>query len=250
MSGADPRPPGRGTPSAQQRLARLAGLVPTGSSTAARAPFVLLIAVLLGAGMLALLLLNASLNQGSFELSELRRQTQELTDEQQELQAEVDGYSAPDELARRAAELGLVPGGPPVFLSPDGTVLGEPVPAPEPEPEPEPEEEAEPEPEEAGPDPEEEPGPADPEPETTDADGADGADGAADTDTDTDADADPDADGAENADADSAEEGDAAADAAEAPGADAAGDADAAAAAEGTAAPTPAQRNESQEVTP
>lgn len=119
---------------AQQRLARLAGLVPTRPSTAARTPFVVLVVLLLAVGMLALLLLNASLNQGSFELSELRRETEELRDEQQALQTEVDGFSAPDALAERARELGLVPGGPPVFLGPDGTVRGEPTPAPSPEP--------------------------------------------------------------------------------------------------------------------
>ncbi|TDC24338.1 hypothetical protein E1265_10120 [Streptomyces sp. 8K308] len=111
--------------SQRQRLVRLAGLVPRGSSTAARTPFVLLVVLLLGSGMLGLLFLNASLNEGSFELSELRRETQELTDQQQELQAEVDGYSAPDALAERARELGMVPDGPPVFLGPDGTLLGD-----------------------------------------------------------------------------------------------------------------------------
>lgn len=142
------------------RLARLAGYVPTGPSTAARTPFVLLIVALLGTGMLVLLLLNAALNQGSFEQSELRRQTQELVDEQQALQAEVDAYSAPAALAGRAAGLGLVPGGPPVFLNPDGTIVGSPQTAPEPEPE----AEAEPEPEAEA---ESESGPeAEPEPET------------------------------------------------------------------------------------
>ncbi|MFD5317347.1 septum formation initiator family protein [Streptomyces sp. NPDC127098] len=111
--------------SQRQRLGRLAGLVPKGSSTAARTPFVLLVVLLLGSGMLGLLFLNASLNEGSFELSELRRETQELTDQQQELQAEVDGYSAPDALAERARELGMVPDGPPVFLGPDGSLLGD-----------------------------------------------------------------------------------------------------------------------------
>ncbi|WP_199823978.1 septum formation initiator family protein [Streptomyces sp. NBRC 109706] len=124
-----------GRPGPQTRLARIAGLAPGHASTAARTPFVLLVVVLLGAGMLALLILNASLNQGSFELSELRRETQELTDEQQRLQAEVDGYSAPGALAERAEELGLVPAGPPAFLGPDGTVLGDDSPAPAPEPE-------------------------------------------------------------------------------------------------------------------
>ncbi|RKN06111.1 septum formation initiator family protein [Streptomyces radicis] len=126
-------------PGPQTRLTRLAGLVPTRSSSAARAPFVLLVVGLLGLGMIALLFLNASLNQGSFELSELRRETRELTDEGQELQAEVDGYAAPDALAERARELGLVPAGPPAFIGPDGTVLGEAEPAPEPAPEPTPE---------------------------------------------------------------------------------------------------------------
>jgi hypothetical protein len=112
------------------RLARLAG--PYRPNAAARTPFVLLIVALLAGGMLGLLFLNASLNEGSFELSELRRETQEFTDEEQELQAEVDAYSAPDALAERARELGMVPGGPPAFLRPDGSVLGEPSPAPPP----------------------------------------------------------------------------------------------------------------------
>ncbi|MFR9722264.1 FtsB family cell division protein [Streptomyces sp. MS19] len=126
------RPGGPG----QTRLLRLAGMVPRGSSSAARTPFVLLIVLLLGAGMLGLLLLNASLNEGSFELSELRRETKELTDEQQELQAEVDGYAAPDALAERAREMGMVPGGPPAFLTGGGDLLGEtdPTPAPSPTP--------------------------------------------------------------------------------------------------------------------
>ncbi|MGK5532311.1 FtsB family cell division protein [Streptomyces sp. URMC 129] len=132
------RPPG---PAAQARLARLTGLVPTRSSSAARTPFVLLIVLLLAGGMLCLLILNASLNEGSFTLSELRQETRELTDEQQRLQAEVDAYSAPDALADRARELGMVPGGPPAFLAPDGTVLGntDPTPAPPPPPPPDPE---------------------------------------------------------------------------------------------------------------
>ncbi|NSC21194.1 septum formation initiator family protein [Streptomyces albus subsp. chlorinus] len=117
---------------AQQRIARLAGLVPAGSARAARAPFVLLIVLLLGTGLLALLLLNASLNKGSFQLTRLEKETEELTDQQQSLQQEVDGYSAPDRLEERARRMGLVPGGNPVFLRPDGTVRGVPDSAPGP----------------------------------------------------------------------------------------------------------------------
>ena len=106
----------------QQRLARLAGLIPRGSSTAARTPFVVLVVLLLGSGMLGLLLLNAALNEGSFELSELRKETQELMDEEQELRAEVDAYADPEALAERARELGMVPAGPPAFLGEDGVI--------------------------------------------------------------------------------------------------------------------------------
>lgn len=116
--------------SAQQRLARLARIAPPAKSTGARAPFVLLLVVLLGSGLLALLLLNASVNQGSFQLNELEKETQRLTDEQQALQQDVDSRSAPEVLQKRARELGMVPGGNPAFLKRDGTVAGKPQPAP------------------------------------------------------------------------------------------------------------------------
>ncbi|MGI5351888.1 septum formation initiator family protein [Streptomyces sp. CA-250714] len=115
---------------AQQRIARLARLMPAGNTPAARAPFVLLVVLLLGSGLLALLLLNSALNKGSFQLERLEKETEELTDQQQALQQQVDGYAAPGELAERAREQGLVPSGNPVFLNPDGTVRGKPESAP------------------------------------------------------------------------------------------------------------------------
>ncbi|WP_372456040.1 septum formation initiator family protein [Streptomyces buecherae] len=111
------------------RMNRLVRLRPTGRGSARRAPFVLLVVVLLGSGLITLLVLNSSLNQGSFELSRLERQTDDLTDEQQALQQEVDELAQPNTLERRARELGLVPGGGPAFLNPDGTVRGVPAPA-------------------------------------------------------------------------------------------------------------------------
>ncbi|WP_327119474.1 septum formation initiator family protein [Streptomyces sp. NBC_01341] len=106
------------------RAGRLARLMPSGPSTAARTPFVLLVVLLLAGGLISLLLLNSALNEGSFRLSKLKRETTELTDEQQALQRGVDSYSEPDALERRARELGMVPGGSPAFLNPDGTVRG------------------------------------------------------------------------------------------------------------------------------
>lgn len=102
------------------------GAVRGPSATAARTPFVVLVVTLLAGGLIALLLLNSAVNSDSFELDKLQDETTGYTDEQQALQQEVDGYSAPDELERRAQELGMVPGGNPAFLNPDGTVLGSP----------------------------------------------------------------------------------------------------------------------------
>ncbi|QES05659.1 hypothetical protein DEJ44_08525 [Streptomyces venezuelae] len=120
------------------RAARLGRLMPSGPSSAARTPFVLLVVVLLGGGLISLLLLNSALNQGSFQLGELKDRTTELTDEEQALQRDVDDYAAPDALERRARELGMVPGGSPAFLGPDGKVLGRPSRAEAPKPSPTP----------------------------------------------------------------------------------------------------------------
>lgn len=100
---------------------------PARSATAARAPFVLLVVALLAGGLISLLLLNGAVNQDSFELNRLEKDTTTYTDEEQALQQDVDRYKAPEALDRRARELGMVPGGNPAFLNPDGTVRGDPT---------------------------------------------------------------------------------------------------------------------------
>ncbi|MGC9496727.1 septum formation initiator family protein [Streptomyces sp. WG7] len=118
-------------PELRGRAARLARLLPPvgGRGQAARAPFVLLVVVLLGGGLIGLLVLNSAMSEGSFQLEDLKQETKELTDEEQSLQRDIDAYSAPRALQRRARELGMVPGGDPAFLAPDGTVKGSPSPA-------------------------------------------------------------------------------------------------------------------------
>jgi hypothetical protein len=113
-------------PELKGRAARLAQLFPTGPGQAARTPFVLLVVFLLGGGLIALLVLNSALSEGGFRLDDLQKDTKSLTDEEQALQRDVDAYAAPDALQRRAGELGMVPGGDPAFLGPDGTVKGVP----------------------------------------------------------------------------------------------------------------------------
>ncbi|MGW2049369.1 septum formation initiator family protein [Streptomyces sp. NPDC001858] len=121
-----------GKPELKGRAARLARLFPAGPRQAARTPFVLLVVLLLGGGLIGLLVLNSALSEGSFKMDDLQKDTKSLTDEEQALQRDIDSYSAPDALQRRAQELGMVPGGDPAFLNPDGSVKGVPSPARQP----------------------------------------------------------------------------------------------------------------------
>jgi hypothetical protein len=91
---------------------------------------VFLVVLLLGGGLIGLLVLNSALSEGSFQLDDLQKRTKSLTDEEQALQRDIDAYSSPDALQRRARELGMVPGGDPAFLGPGGTVKGVPSAAP------------------------------------------------------------------------------------------------------------------------
>ncbi|WP_370127532.1 hypothetical protein [Streptacidiphilus sp. EB103A] len=96
--------------------------------SAGRGPFAVLVVLILTGGLIALLLLNTALNQGSFQLTKLQQQTNRLTDERQGLQQQIGAWSAPDALSARARLLGMVPGGNPAFLRDDGTVQGNPTP--------------------------------------------------------------------------------------------------------------------------
>jgi hypothetical protein len=95
---------------------------------------------LLGAGLLALLMLNISIGKGAYELTGLQRQQRQLTVEQQALAEQVEAFGAPQELARRARELGMVPAPHTAFLTlPGGSIEGEPAVAvapPKPKPKP------------------------------------------------------------------------------------------------------------------
>jgi hypothetical protein len=100
-------------------------IVPQRRSSAAKAPFVVVLVSLLVGGLLGLLLLNTLIAQGSFRLHDLSNQGRALELRQQDLQRQVQALQAPAELAHRAAALGMVPGNAPVFLRlSDGKVLG------------------------------------------------------------------------------------------------------------------------------
>ena len=118
-------------PRLRGRAARLARLIPARSGQAARTPFVVLVVLLLGGGLIALLLLNSALSAGAFKLDDLQKDTKSLTDEEQAVQRDVDAYSAPDALQRRARELGMVPGGVPSAAARQSSARVPRVPPPE-----------------------------------------------------------------------------------------------------------------------
>lgn len=84
-------------------------VVPGRATRAPRAPFVVLVLLVLGVGLVGLLLLNTALQQGSFELRNAEREMRDLRAQEAALVQEVSRLAAPDELARRAAALGMEP---------------------------------------------------------------------------------------------------------------------------------------------
>jgi hypothetical protein len=148
MSGATARATARparpSTRPAQRSAARASAtsvaylrLVATRRSSAARAPFIATVVVILAAGLLGLLLLNTVLAQDAFRLHALQVQGRVLADQEQGLQRDVERLQSPQSLAARATALNMVPGGPPAFLNlPAGTVSGVAVPGQAPLPPP------------------------------------------------------------------------------------------------------------------
>jgi len=105
-------------------------LVPSVPVDAPRAPFIVFVIAVLGVGLVGLLLLNTSLQKRAFDVSSLQRSTTAMADQQSDLERQVADLSAPETVASRAAELGMVPNANPVFLRlSDAKVLGIPIPA-------------------------------------------------------------------------------------------------------------------------
>ena len=85
---------------------------------------------LLIAGIIALLLLNTALAQGSLALGDLQRESARLSDTAGNLQEEIDRASATGSLARSAAEIGMVRMNTRGYIDlSKGTVSGAPEPA-------------------------------------------------------------------------------------------------------------------------
>jgi hypothetical protein len=93
-----------------------------------RMPFVIFVVSLLAAGLVGLLLLNTELQSGTFQVTALNNQADQLRDQQEQLEKQVRTLESPQNLADRALRMGMVPNPNPVFLRlSDGRVLGVPA---------------------------------------------------------------------------------------------------------------------------
>jgi hypothetical protein len=98
---------------------------------ASRGVFALVVVGMLIIGMIVILVINTSLAQGAFTVSELQGRQAELTAQEQALSQAVAAAAAPDALERAARAMGMVPSQNPVFLKlPKGKILGKPTAAP------------------------------------------------------------------------------------------------------------------------
>ena len=73
-----------------------------------RAPFVVLCFALLAVALVAVLVLNISVSTAQYQLVELRGKQNTLTKQNQDLTQQVQNFEAPQNLAAKAADLGMV----------------------------------------------------------------------------------------------------------------------------------------------
>ncbi|GAA2742308.1 hypothetical protein GCM10009868_11740 [Terrabacter aerolatus] len=83
-------------------------VIPSSITRTGNGAFATTCIALLIAGLIALLLLNTALAQGSLALGDLQRQSATLSDTAGNLQEQIDRASATGALARSASELGMV----------------------------------------------------------------------------------------------------------------------------------------------
>ena len=92
-----------------------------------RTPFLAVLAVVLGIGLVGLLVLNTTLQNQAFAARTVNREASLLANQQAQLQSRVDELRAPQTLADKAATLGMRPNLHPAFVKlPEGTIVGNP----------------------------------------------------------------------------------------------------------------------------
>ena len=114
---------------AARERARLT-VVPRRSRSAARAPFVTLVTLLLVLGVAGLLYFNTNMQTASFRATAMEERATVLDAKEQALQMRLAVLRDPQRVAEQAQRLGMVPPASPAFIRlSDGKVLGQPQPA-------------------------------------------------------------------------------------------------------------------------
>lgn len=99
-------------------------------SRARKAPFVMVVMLMLSVGLVGLIVMSTVLQAQSFEAAKLDNEAKALEIQQQSLTRDVEGLLSPASVASRALTYGMVPNTNPAFLRlSDGKVLGKPEPA-------------------------------------------------------------------------------------------------------------------------
>jgi hypothetical protein len=94
---------------------------------ASRGVFILFVAGVLAAGLFLMLIINTSLAQGAFAVSELQKQIDVLAEQEQALTRAIATSAGPVALETSARRLGMVPNANPVFIDVEaGKILGKP----------------------------------------------------------------------------------------------------------------------------
>ncbi|MEI6361070.1 MAG: hypothetical protein WCP95_02950 [Actinomycetes bacterium] len=121
----------RGAKGARSGRPNLRMVSPLRPERASRGVFALVVVGMLIVGMVVILVINTSLAQGAFTVSELQAQQAGLTQQEQALSQAVAAAAAPEALEKAARAMGMVPSQNPVFLKlPKGKILGKPTAAP------------------------------------------------------------------------------------------------------------------------
>nr|BFE66101.1 hypothetical protein GCM10020063_106270 [Dactylosporangium thailandense] len=105
-------------------------VAPPAPVSAPRAPFVVLVLVLVLSGVVGILVLNTRIAENAFKLDALKTKQAGLDRDEERLRSDLANKESPVTLASRAKQLGLVPSRTPAFLVlPDGTKLEMPGPS-------------------------------------------------------------------------------------------------------------------------
>lgn len=120
------RPSRGGTPEPARTPARRGlRVVPAAIERSGNGPFALACMTLLTLGLLALLVLNTQLAQGTFAVHDLAQRSGTLADQEHELTRALDAERNPGALAAKAVALGMVPATSMAFIRlADGTIVG------------------------------------------------------------------------------------------------------------------------------